>query len=139
MLNSKPNTSKYKDFDFDFSANEITDDVKMKSGIQSIAQSIKNILLTYPGERPFSDVGGGVMDFLFENDTPATLVALRERVVSLLINYEPRVRVGFDDVITQRLPDSSLVINIKYALAEDLGLNNTQNVNIVITGEANSG
>lgn len=139
MLNSKPNVTKYKDFDFDFTANNITDDVKMKSGVPSIAQSIKNILLTYPGERPFSDMGGGILDFLFENDTPATLISLRERVVNLLEKYEPRITVRFDDITTQRLSDSSLAINIKYTLAEDLGLNNTQNLNLVITGEANGG
>lgn len=139
MLNSKSNVTKYKDFDFDFSVNNVTDDVKLKGGFQSIAQSVKNILLTYPGERPFSDIGGGIMDFLFENDTPETLIALRERVVSLLEIYEPRILVKFDDVTTQRLVDSSLAINIKYKLAEDLGLNNTQNINLVITGDTNGG
>lgn len=137
MNNAKANVSNYKDFDLDFSVNNLTDDIKVRSGYQSISQSVKNILFTYPGERPFSDVGGGILNFLFENDTPETLIALREQVTSLLKLYEPRISVEFNDITTERLSDGSLRINIKYKLAEDLGLNNTQNISLIVTGETN--
>ena len=137
MNNARANVSNYKDFDFDFSLNNITEDIKVRSGYQSISQSVKNLLFTYPGERPFSDVGGGVLNFLFENDTLETLVALKEQISSLIKLYEPRIIVEFDDITTDRLSDGSLRINIKYKLADDLGLNDTQIISLIISGETN--
>lgn len=135
MSSPRQDTSNYRDFDLEFSANSLTDDVKTRTGLSSIAQSIRNILMTYPGERPFSSMGGGIMDFLFEPDTPAVLLSIRERVYNLLREYEPRVFVNFNDISTERLPDSSLKINIKYRLADNLEMGNLQNLSLVISGE----
>lgn len=137
MNNARANVANYKDFDFDFSLNNITEDIKVRTGYQSISQSVKNLLFTYPGERPFSDIGGGVLNFLFENDTLDTLIALKEQVLSLITLYEPRIVVEFDDITTDRLSDGSFRINIKYKLADNLGLNDTQIISLIISGETN--
>lgn len=135
MSSPRQDPSNYRDFDLEFSANSLTEDLKIRNGQSSIAQSIRNILMTYPGERPFSDMGGGIMDFLFEPDTLEVLISLRERIYGLLLRYEPRIRVEFNDITTQRLPDSSLKINIKYRLADNLEMGNLQNLSLVISGE----
>lgn len=135
MSTPRQDTSNYTDFDLEFSPNSLTEDIKSRTGHSSIAQSIRNILMTYPGERPFSRMGGGIMDFLFEPDSLEVLVSLRERVYGLILEYEPRVKVNFNDITTERLPDSSLKINIKYRLADNLEMGSFQNLSLVISGE----
>lgn len=135
MSTPRQDTSNYRDFDLEFSSNSLTGDVKTRNGLSSIAQSIRNILMTYPGERPFSNMGGGIMNFLFEPDSREVLLSLRERVYGLILEYEPRVKVNFNDISSERMPDSSLRINIKYRLADDLEMGNLQNLSLIISGE----
>jgi phage baseplate assembly protein W len=132
-MSLRPNVSEYKDFDIEFTKNGLTDDVKSKSGYSSIAQSIKNIILTSPGERPFSDLGGGLNAFFFENDTIETLISLKETVVSILGKHEPRIVVDFNDVTATRTGPGKVTINIRYRLAENLEFDSLQDVNIVIS------
>jgi phage baseplate assembly protein W len=135
MSSPRQEPKNYTDFDLEFSANSLTEDIKSRNGLSSIAQSVRNILMTYPGERPFSPMGGGIMDFLFEPDNPATLYSLRERVYGLILKYEPRIKVQFNDISSERLSNSSLRINIKYRLADNLEMGNLQNLSLIVSGE----
>lgn len=132
-MSARPLVSNFKDFDLQFDMNSITKDVKPKSGISSISQSIKNILLTSPGERPFSQFGVGLNYYFFENDTLETLIAVREMITSMIGQYEPRVVVDYNDIEVVRDGPGSIRINIRYRLANDLGLANAQNLSIVLT------
>ena len=82
------------DLDADLSRNQFSDDISVKLNKQAIRQSVINIVLTRPGERPFSlsSLGGGIEDIIFENDARSLeYLALEKRVKRSINKYEPRV------------------------------------------------
>lgn len=92
----------YKDYDVVFSTNTFTGDISIKTDIEAIRQSITNLLLTRPGERPFtsSDMSVGIHDLFFDlsNDKSAFL-AVHDRVRAAINRHEPRVK--FKDFIME--------------------------------------
>ena len=103
----------YTDLDFAFRANPITGDIALKREVQSVKQSVLNILLTNRGERPFDpEFGSDIRKQLFENFDPITEQLLSDQIRSALRNYEPRVRVLNIDIDGQ--PDrNSLDISVE--------------------------
>lgn len=132
MTSFRPNLINYKDFDFDLNKNEITKDVKGKLGLSCISQSIKNIILTSPGERPFSDMGIDLYRSIKENATGDRLVFMKNQIISAIGKKEPRVRVGYNDVDIIQENDGAISINIRYAIVDGLGVDSIQNLNISI-------
>ena len=58
----------YKDIDLCFRRNPVTGDIAVKENENAIKQALKNLMLTRPGERPFSpNVGSTIQDLLFEH------------------------------------------------------------------------
>ena len=88
----------YTDFDINFNKNEFTNDVSIKLNDNSIRQSVMNIILTKPGEKPFRrGFGVGIHKFLFENIITGLDRAKFSRDVQLQLEaHEPRVR--FDKI-----------------------------------------
>jgi phage baseplate assembly protein W len=129
----KPDLKKFKDVDFGFAKNDLTNDFKTRNGLPSISQSIKNIVLTSPGERPFSDFGFGIYAYFWENDTVDTFIAMKTKIASAINLYEPRVIVDSNDITIVKKVGNSIEINIRYRLAEDLTQTTTQNLSIVVT------
>jgi uncharacterized protein len=61
---------------------------------EQIAQSIRLIIATNPGERRMRpDFGAGLNAFVFEPVSAATLEGIRRRVQDALIDWEPRIDV----------------------------------------------
>ncbi len=60
----------------------------------AIARSIRNLILTAPGERPFNpELGSQVSRLLFEPIDDITTEALREQIENTINNFEPRVNL----------------------------------------------
>ena len=60
-------TISYKDVDLTF-AKKPNNDIFKKEDAAAVKQSVKNIVLTNPGEKPFRPFyGAGLTQFLFEN------------------------------------------------------------------------
>ena len=56
------------DIDIDLKKNKFTNDVAIMRDVNSIRQSIMNIILTIPGEKPFNrGFGTRIEDSLFDN------------------------------------------------------------------------
>jgi len=71
-------------------------DIAVVYNLDSIRQSIKNIILTPRRSRTIyqdPDFGCGVFDLLFEKMNSATELLLREEIETAIENYEPRVEV----------------------------------------------
>ena len=61
---------------------------------EDVRQAILIVLGTDPGERVMRpDFGAGLSAFMFEPLNPATMEALRQRVLESLIDWEPRIDV----------------------------------------------
>ena len=62
-----PEVSTFKDLSVTFKKHPVTDDLVTVKDKAAVAQSIKGLLLTRRGERPFQpDLGSGLQDLLFE-------------------------------------------------------------------------
>lgn len=110
---------KYRDLDIFFRINNDTKDIRFVSGNSDIVQSIKNIVLTRVGERPFDNTfGTRVIDLLFDHPTFAELAFLQSDIKSILTSLEPRIIV---DSVTIDYPYTAednvdIKINISYYL-----------------------
>jgi len=110
---------KYRDLDIFFKKNADTGDISFVSNNSSIIQSIKNIVLTRKGERPFNNYfGTGIVDLLFDNPSPVDIAFLQKDIKTILEEIEPRIIVDSVEVLYP-LEDTSAAdakINIKYKL-----------------------
>lgn len=84
----------FKDFDIDFSLNPITGDIGSKSDVNSINQSVKNLISTNYYERPFDPAFGcNIRGLLFEIADPITIEDLKGAIIETLQNHEPRIQI----------------------------------------------
>lgn len=82
------------DFAPDFIPHPDTGDIMLIKNDNAIKQSLRNILLTQPLQRPHSSrFGGGLQSMLFEPATPDTAASIKEIVYELVGRLEPRVRL----------------------------------------------
>ena len=82
----------FSDIDLLFNARP-NGDLYKKTDAASIKQSVKNLLLTNSGEKPFSSFGGDLSDFLFELADADVEFDVRDQIVRAIENYEPRARI----------------------------------------------
>ena len=86
-------TSKgFKDISATFQINPVNDDLIALKNENAIARSVRNLILTIPGEKPFEPgIGSRVSDMLFENMDQITANAIRGEIKNTLVNNEPRI------------------------------------------------
>ena len=84
----------FSDLDTQFTQNPINDDVVSIKNFESIKRSVRNIINTNKGERPFNpDFGSNVRALLFEPDSDLLRIALEDEIEAQLLNFEPRIDV----------------------------------------------
>ncbi len=77
-----------------FKVNPLTFDLIANKNETAIARSIRNLILTTPGERPFNpELGSQVSRLLFEPIDDITSDSLKEQIENTINNFEPRVRL----------------------------------------------
>ena len=85
----------FKDLSASFQTSPLSNDLIALKNESAIARSVRNLVLTIQGERPFQPVlGTGVSRLLFENMDKLTASAIRSEVRTTIENYEPRVEIG---------------------------------------------
>jgi phage baseplate assembly protein W len=95
----------YSDIDLRFRLIPNIGDIALKKDVQAVKQSVINILMTSRGEKVFdSNFGGSLRDYLFENYDSITAAAIKSRITSSLLNYEPRIEIVSIDIndLTER-------------------------------------
>ena len=89
-----PEVSKFKDLSITFKKHPVTNDLVTVKDNSAVAQSIKGLLLTRKGERPFQpDLGSGLQDLLFEPMDYGTSALIKKEITETLAKFEPRVVV----------------------------------------------
>ena len=89
-----PNPGKFKDLSVTFKKHPVTDDLVTVKDKAAIAQSIKGLLLTTRGERPFQPrLGSGIQNMLFEPLDYGSAAMLKGEISNTLLAYEPRISV----------------------------------------------
>ena len=89
-----PNPSTFKDLSVTFKKHPVTDDLVTVKDKAAITQSLKGLLLTRKGERPFQpQLGSGVQELLFEPLDYGTAALIKREIASCIANYEPRISI----------------------------------------------
>ena len=108
-------TYKYSDFDIDFNRNEFIDDISIKKDFNSIRQSVMNIVLTKPGEKPFNrEFGVGIHNMLFELWTPFQKSLLERNIKWEVDRLEPRAEVTAVNIDEDEIDSNEVSIEIKF-------------------------
>ncbi len=108
------------DFHKDLSLVPGKGDIARKSNEEAVKESIKNLVLTGRGERPFQpDLGCDVRELLFENATPQTLELMKTTIENVIKTYETRCNlIGVD--VTGAVDSNTISITIVFTLINTL-------------------
>ena len=90
----------FKDISMSFEVNPINADIIGVKNETAISRSIRNLVLTTPGERFFNeDLGSGVSEVLFDVLDDISGAVIRDEIEQTIIRFEPRVKLT--DVIVK--------------------------------------
>ena len=90
----------FADLDLDFDVHPNTKQLNILSGDAAIVRSLKNLVMTSHYERLFHpEVGCNVKNSLFENIMASTAITLKNDLMEVIENYEPRLKLISVDVI----------------------------------------
>ena len=96
----------FKDINLSFKRHPVTNDVVTIRNEDAIKRSVKNIIFTILGEKPFMPQFGSVIgESLFDLDTNLNEVRITDEIRTSLVNFEPRIDII--DVVVQVYPDSN--------------------------------
>ena len=97
----------------------------MVSAEEDIAQAIRIILGTNPGERAMRpDFGAGLDGFVFEPLSPTTMTRVKTRVTESLIDWEARIDVLEVTVAADDAERNRLIIEMHYRVRATNALHN---------------
>lgn len=115
----------FSDISTDFDQNPANDDVIRLRNVESIKRSIRNIVLTNKGERPFNfNFGSNVRAFLFETVSPFILHVLSKELEENVRANEPRA-TKVKAVVRGRSDANELIADIEF-----IPINSTQVVTL---------
>ena len=106
----------FKDISSSFKVNPLNEDLIAIKNETAIARSVRNLVLTRPGERFFNpNLGSRVYESLFDNVDDISASIVEDDIRDTVDNYEPRVKLvsvkatpdyqgnAFDVVITYNI------------------------------------
>ena len=96
----------FKDINLSFKRHPVTNDVLTVSNEDAIKRSVKNIIFTILGEKPFEpNFGSVISQSLFDLNTNLNEIRISDEIQQSLLNYEPRI----DNIVatTTIYPDSN--------------------------------
>ena len=82
----------FKDINLSFKRHPVTNDLVVIKNEDAIKKSLKNIIFTILGEKPYVPLfGTSVNNSLFELSNPLDHIRISDEISSTLLNYEPRI------------------------------------------------
>jgi len=104
----------FKDINLSFKRHPVTNDVVSINDEDAIKRSIKNIIFTILGEKPFQPLFGSVInESLFELSTTLSEMKVSDEITQSLLNYEPRI--ANTEVTVSIYPDSNeMNVTVQY-------------------------
>ena len=109
---SKP----FKDISATFQTNPLNSDLIALKNENAISRSIRNLILTQPGDKPFQpDLGSEVYESLFETLDQITASSIQQQIENTIIKYEPRVDLK-DVFVKANIPDNAFDVLINYEI-----------------------
>ena len=109
---SKP----FKDISATFQTNPLNSDLIALKNENAISRSIRNLILTQPGDKPFQpDLGSEVYESLFETLDQITASSVQQQIENTIIKYEPRVDLR-DVTVSANIPNNAFDVLIDYEI-----------------------
>jgi len=120
----------FKDINLSFKRHPVTNDVVAIRDEDAIKRSVKNIIFTILGEKPFSPTFGSVInESLFELNTSLSEIRVADDISSALLNFEPRIS-EIDVTVTVEPDSHELNCTVQY---EIVGIPSpTQEVDVIL-------
>ena len=106
----------FKDINLSFKRHPVTNDVVAIRDEDAIKRSVKNIIFTTLGEKPFVPQFGSVVnESLFDLNTELSEIRVADEIRSSLLNFEPRI--DNIEVTASIYPDSNeLNCTVQYTI-----------------------
>jgi phage baseplate assembly protein W len=106
---------RYKDFYGNFEAHPVRKDLYTLTDVDSVKNSIRNLVFTSQGERFFQPyLGGGIDSLLFENIDNHTSNMIKTYIETTISNFEPRAIIS-EIVVTPRTNENGYFIKIVFS------------------------
>jgi phage baseplate assembly protein W len=106
----------FRDISMSFQSNPVNNDLIALKNENAISRTLKNLILTSRGERPFqNDLGSRVSKLLFDNLDEFVSTTIEDEIKSVIARYEPRVSL----VNVETFPDydnNSIDVRIVYRI-----------------------
>ena len=104
----------FLDLSASFQNNPLSNDLIGLKNENAISRSVRNLILTTQGERPFQPVlGSNVNNLLFDNMDKLTASALKDEIRNTIENYEPRVELE-DIIVDPNFDNNEFNVTIQY-------------------------
>lgn len=106
----------FKDISASFQINPLNNDLIAIKNVSAISRSVRNLVLTQKGEKPFQpNLGSGVYALLFENMDSQIASVIRDEIMLVIKNYEPRV-ILTEVIVEPNFETGSMDASIKYEI-----------------------
>jgi phage baseplate assembly protein W len=106
----------FKDISASFLVSALNNDVIALKNENAIARSIRNLVLTLPGEKPFDqNIGSNISKAIFENMDNLSARTIEQEIEITINNYEPRVRL-LDVVVKPNFDNNEFNVTIQYEI-----------------------
>ena len=104
----------FKDINLSFKRHPVTNDVVTIRNEDAIKRSVRNIIFTILGEKPFEPNFGSVInESLFDLNTNLNEIRVSDEIRSSLLNYEPRIS-NIDVTVTVAPDTNEMNCTIQY-------------------------
>lgn len=89
--------------------------VGMSSGEKDIAESLRILISTQPGERTMNPhFGCDLRGFMFQSLNTSTIIQLKDRIARAILFYEPRVSMDSINIVEQKEESGLIQIEVAY-------------------------
>jgi phage baseplate assembly protein W len=106
----------FKDLSMTFQISPLNFDLIALKNENAISRSIRNLILTQPGERFFNEkIGSGVSKSLFENMDQNSASIIEDEIKSTINNYEPRVEL-IRVIVSPNYDENEFNVTIQYKI-----------------------
>ncbi len=106
----------FKDISASFKSHPLTSDAIALKNASAVARSVRNIVMTFPGEKPFQPTfGSKISKSLFENIDNISAITIKDEIANSIRKFEPRVILD-DLIVSPDFDNNSFDVLIVYRI-----------------------
>ena len=106
----------FKDINLSFKRHPVTNDVLTIRNEDAIKRSVRNIIFTILGEKPFEpNFGSVISESLFDLSTSLNEIRVSDEIKQSLLNYEPRID-NIDVTVTVTPDTNEMNCTVQYEI-----------------------